>query len=361
MEDPRRRRCLIVAEAGTGHGGDLERGRDLVDAAVEAGADCVKFQLVFADEILHPNTGRVSLPGGSIDLYGEFVSLEQPPEFYAALKAHTESHNVLFLCSPFGLRSARILRDMGCRALKIASPELNHLPLLREVGAYDMRLIVSTGVATLADIEEALGLLHGREVTLLHCVTAYPAPERDFNLRVIPRLAGIFGVPVGLSDHSLEPEPVPALAVSLGATVVEKHLTLSRGAGGLDDPVALEPMAFARMVRSIRDAEASRDSVDRLKSDYGDRRVEAILGDGVKRLAGAEAQNYATTRRSIHARDDLREGDLLCEDRLAVLRTEKNLRPGLHPRYLPTVLGRRVTRHVEAGQGIRWDDLLTPG
>jgi N-acetylneuraminate synthase len=351
--------CLVVAEAGTAHAGDLARGRDLVDAAVEAGADCVKFQLVLADEILHPRTGLVALPGGAVDLYREFTRLESPPEFYAALKAHTESRNALFLCSPFGLRSARILRDMGCRALKIASPELDHLPLLGEVRSYGLPLIVSTGVSTLADIEEALSVLGRDNLTLLHCVTSYPAPEEDSNLRLLPALANIFGTPVGLSDHSLEPEPVPALAVSLGATVVEKHITLSRSGSGLDDPVALEPEGFAAMVRSIRAVEAAGGSIEALGLDTA--RLAGIMGDGVKRLSPSEAENYATTRRSIHARGDLREGEILSQDRLAVLRTEKNLRPGLHPRYLPIILGRRLARAVEAGQGIVWDDLLARG
>jgi sialic acid synthase SpsE len=351
--------CLIVAEMGTGHGGDLQRAFEMIDAASEAGADCAKLQLVFADEILHPLTGRIDLPGGSVALYERFKELERDESFYRELKNYTESRGLLFLCTPFGQRSARMLRSIGCRALKIASPELNHLPLLREVASYGVPLILSTGVSYLADIEKAVGIT-GRNVTLLHCITQYPAPEEEYNLKLIPNLSAIFGLPVGVSDHSLDPRLVPAMSVGLGARIVEKHFTLSSEGGGLDDPIALTPSGFSTMVEAVRKAEgmSTHQTIDWLSDEYGNKRVEKVLGTGRKELALGERAAYGRSNRSIHAVDTIHEGQLITRDRVALLRSERNLRPGLTPEFLDVVLGKRARRTVPAGQGIVWDDLL---
>jgi sialic acid synthase SpsE len=250
--------CLVIAELGTSHQGDLGRARALIDEAVGAGAECIKFQLVHAVEILHPRSGLVPLPTGDIALYDQFRALERGIDFYAALKHYTEDAGALFLCSPFGIRSARELRELGCSALKIASPELNHFPLLREVAGYGVPLFLSSGVSLLGDIEHALAITGTDRVVLLHCITSYPAPEEQYNVAVLESLRRVFGVQVGLSDHSLDPVLVPVLAVLHGACCVEKHFTLSRGHGGLDDPIALEPSDFRRMVGAIRRAENER-------------------------------------------------------------------------------------------------------
>jgi sialic acid synthase SpsE len=364
---------LVIAEIGTGHGGEAVRAAELVAAAAESGADCAKFQCVFADEILHPRTGSVPLPGGSIRLYDRFKSLELDASFYAEAKAEVERRGMIFLCTPFGLESARLLRALGVELMKIASPELNHLPLLDELASYGLPTILSSGVSTLADIERALArflpasppgrpaapLDEIRGIALLHCVTAYPAPEADYNLRVLSGLSSLFGVPVGVSDHSLDPVLVPALATAVGGVIVEKHICLSRDQGGLDDPIALPPGDFAAMVRAIREAQrrGPEETVSALRSDYGAQRVEAALGDGVKRLAPSEAANYSRTKRSIHARLRIAVGETFTNDNLALFRTEKVLRPGLPPDLLPLVLGRRARREVPSGEGVVWEDV----
>lgn len=275
--------ALIVAELGTGHGGELDRAFEMIDAAADAGADCAKFQLVIADEILHPLTGAVDLPGGSISLYERFKELERDGGFYRKIKDYTESRDLHFLCSPFGIHSARILHSLGCEAIKIASPELNHLPLIKEVSSYKLPLILSTGVSTLSDIERAVGVAGGM-ITLLHCITQYPAPEEEYNLRLIPNLSAIFGVSVGVSDHSLDSVLVPAASVGLGARIVEKHFTLSHDSGGLDDPIALTPSAFSEMVSAVRRAEqmSLRQVNEWLVGQFGKERVEKVLGSGKK-------------------------------------------------------------------------------
>lgn len=351
--------CLVVAELGTGHLGSLERARELVDAAARSGADCAKFQLVYADEILHPRSGLVDLPTGRVELYRQFRELERSLSFYAGLKEHAESRGLLFLCTPFGLRSARELRSLGVAALKIASPELNHFPLLEEAAGYGLPLLLSTGVSTLGDIERALAVTGKERVVLLHCITAYPAPEDEYNVGLLANLRAVLGVEVGLSDHSLDPVLVPALAVLHGALVVEKHFALSRDGSGLDDPIALEPASFARMVRAVRDAEAAgpADTLHRLESEYGAERVRRVIGSGVKDLAPSERANYRRTNRSIHAVSDIGAGSVITADAVAVLRTEKVLRPGLGPEFLPVVTGRRASRDIPAGEGITWEDL----
>jgi len=351
--------CLVVAEAGSAHGGDLTRGLELVQAAVEAGAGAVKFQIIFADEIVHPRTGTIRLPGGEVPIYERFRGLERGEEFFARLKEATERRGALFLASVFGPRSLELLRRLGALAVKIASPELNHLPLLDRVAASGLPVILSTGVSTLGDIERALARCPGS--ALLHCVTAYPAPEEEYNLRLIPSLRAVFGVPVGVSDHSLDPLLVPGAAAALGACLLEKHLTLQRAGGGLDDPIALEPRAFAAMVRGLREQEAlgAEEALERLAGEFGRDRVAQVLGDGVKRLAAAEAGFYATTRRSLHALRDVEKGVRLRPEDICIVRSERNLRPGLEPEHFAAVCGSLARRRIPAGEGIRWEDLLS--
>jgi sialic acid synthase SpsE len=354
-------RVYIIAEIGTGHGGNIERARELVDAAAESGADCAKFQIVYADEILHPDTGFVTLPGGPVRLYDRFLELEVAPAFYAEISAYCASRDIDFLCTPFGLKSARELKALRPKRVKIASPELNHLPLLRETASWDIPMILSTGVSTLADIERALAATESApHRTLLHCVTSYPAPEEDYNLSVLESLARVFGVGVGVSDHSLDPVLVPVLAVACGGRMVEKHITISKTDGGLDDPVALTGALFAEMVTAIRRAESmiKDEIIADLSARYGSERVRAILGSGVKSLATSERANYTRTNRSIHAIRSLCKGEVITDGDVALLRTEKVLSPGLAPEFLEHVIGARLARDVKNGEGISWDDVI---
>jgi sialic acid synthase SpsE len=364
-------KVLIIAELGTSHGSDLGKAKELADAAAEAGADCVKFQMVYADEILHPNTGEVALPGGNIRLYDRFQQLEADPDFFARMKAHVEALGLVFLCTPFGPRSAGELRALGPELVKIASPELNYTALLREIASWNLPVLLSSGVSKLGDIETALEILRaspalggpggaeGEKTCLLHCVTAYPAPETDYNLRLLPGLASIFGLPVGLSDHSLDPELVPALGVSQGAAVIEKHFCLSREDPGLDDPIALPPPLFAHMVRAVRRASAAgpEETLAAYSRDRGAARVEAVLGRGIKALAPSEAANYTRTNRSLHALREIRAGETIKSGDFAALRTEKNLRPGLPPSWEDKIPGRTARRDIPAGEGIGFEDL----
>ena len=395
-----RKNPLIIAELGTSHNGDITRAKLMIDAASDCGADCVKLQMVFADEILHPNTGEVPLPGGKIRLYDKFKALELEENFYIELKNYIESKGLLFLCTPFGLKSAKILHEMAVKMIKIASPELNFTSLLEEIAKWGIPTLLSTGVSTLNDIETAVNIIkeeftlrhkdtknaeeeEGRlnsvcsspsfplgdlgalardsspNLCLLHCVTSYPAPETDYNLRVLPFLASKFGVSAGVSDHSKDPVLVPALAVSMGAAAIEKHFCLSRNDPGLDDPIALEPQEFSKMVKAVRLAakEGSDETIQKLSSERGSALIEQILGNGIKELAPSEKENYSRTNRSIHALRDIQKGETLKKCDYAVLRTEKILRPGLEPYWENQIEGKIAKNFIPSGEGIRMEDI----
>ncbi len=356
----------IVAEIGTAHGGDLDKARDLIAAAANAGADTAKFQWVIADEILHPATGEVELPGGSIPLYERFRELERDSRFYAALRDYCRELDIEFLCTAFGSRSATGLIELGVRRFKVASPELNHLPLLHQLDRRKHRVVLSTGVSLLADIERSVACFAKAELTLLHCITAYPAPEREYNLSVIGGLSSVFGVPVGVSDHSLDPVLVPTMATILGARLIEKHIRPSHSADGLDDPIALSPREFARMcarVHTSSDRLATGSSsvdaeIETLKSEFGRERVKEVLGNGVKRLAASEVKNYGRSNRSLHALVHLTAGTAISRENTALLRTEHFLRPGMPPHQAEQMYGAVLIRDVPAGEGVTCEDLV---
>jgi len=382
---------LIIAELGTSHNGEIKKAREMINAAKASGASCVKFQMVYADEILHPNTGIVPLPGGQIRLYDRFKALELEADFYLEIKEYTESMGLLFLCTPFGKKSASILHKMNPKLVKIASPELNFTSLLEEIAGWELQgtsvpTLLSSGVSKLADIERAIEILRNKEFTtdqhepiqtegekqntvscdflfknicLLHCVTSYPAPETDYNLRLIPNLASIFGVSAGVSDHSADPVLIPALSVAMGASVIEKHFCLSRNDPGLDDPIALEPQDFSKMVAAVKQAASlsPEETISRYIDEKGEPYIEAVLGDGVKKLAPSEEANYRLTNRSIHALRDIEKGEVLKRSDYDVLRTEKVLRPGLEPIWEGKIDGRVIKNFIPSGEGIRFDDL----
>ncbi|WP_407396902.1 N-acetylneuraminate synthase family protein [Treponema sp.] len=367
----------IIAEIGTAHSGDLTKAFELIDASKEAGADCVKFQWVYADEILHPDTGFVDLPNGRTRLYDNFKTLECNQEFYAKCMEYARKKNILFACSPFGLKSLRELAELKPDAIKIASPEVNHYPMLNACSEFygKIPLILSSGVSKLGDIEKAIDILECTEkkecapmkmpvLTLLHCLTFYPAPEDEYNVRCVNTLGKIFGVPTGISDHSMDPVLVPVLSVAMGGTMIEKHITLSRKDSGLDDPVALEPEMFKLMVHSVHQAEAvlrhsgENEIYRQLEYEYPREKLESILGTGVKKLAPAEKSNYGRTNRSLHYMRSMKKGEKIGTADISVLRTEKILTPGIGPEFLELVTGAVLTKDVENGAGVRLEDFI---
>lgn len=361
---------FVIAEIGTAHGGSFEEAQKLIEASAAAGADCVKFQIVYADEILHPDTGFVVLPGGNIRLYDRFKQLEVTKNFFFKCKDYCKSCGVGFCASPFGLQSLDELIAMEPFAIKIASPELNHLPLIARAAskAGDIPIILSSGVSKLKDIEKALETIEENKadaslanVALLHCVTSYPAPESDYNLNLLEPMSRIFGVDMGISDHSLDPVLVPVLATACGASVIEKHICLSKEGSGLDDPVALPPEDFKKMVETVRQAENStkEDVISALNRFYGEEKVLAVLGNGIKKLAPSEKANYTRTNRSIHFMRDMNAGEKITPNDIAILRTEKVLTPGLEPSFWSDVNGAILTKDAKSGEGVTFAHLIS--
>ena len=368
---------LIIAEIGTSHEGSLEKAKKLVDAAAWAGADAIKFQWVYADEILHPKTGFVALPTGNIPLYERFRQLECPPDFYRQMIDYVHSKGCKFCCSPFGLRSLKELLSLKPDILKVASPELNHYPMLKAIAQYrkeqsergenPVPVVLSSGVSKLEDIQKAIDIVGKDGVSLLHCITSYPAPEDEYNLKVITSLAGLFGIECGVSDHSLDPVLVPVLSIACGGKLIEKHITLSRQTMGLDDPVALEPEQFALMEHTVHQTEATfrhygaevgmQRTIEQLSEQFGHDKVMAVLGDGVKKLAPAEEANYGRTNRSLHFMRAMKAGEVIGKNDVAVLRTEKVLSPGISPEFLDEVIGKTLACDVEDGAGVLIESL----
>ncbi len=368
----------IIAEIGTSHEGSFEKAIELVEAAADSGAVTIKFQWVYADEILHPKTGYVKLPTGNIPLYERFKQLECPVSFYKDIMDYVHSKGCKFCCSPFGLRSLRELLELNPDFVKIASPELNHYKMLEALrgwrqaqksrGETMVPVILSSGVSTLADIDKAVRIVGREGVSLLHCITSYPAPEDQYNIRLVSTLHSILGIETGLSDHSLDPVLVPVLSTACGGTIIEKHFTLSRQTSGLDDPVALEPEQFALMVHTVHQTEATfrhygethgmERTIEQLAEQFGRQRVTTVLGDGVKRLAAAEEANYGRTNRSLHFMRAMKKGETTGESDIAILRTEKILTPGISPEYYDLLIGKKISRDVEDGAGVQLEDFI---
>ena len=317
--------CFIIAEAGVNHNGDLELAHRLVDVAVEAGADAVKFQTFKAERMISRGAPKANYQvetTGAVESQFDMVkALELPPDAFAQLKARCQERNILFLSTPFDHESADLLARLDVAAFKMASGEITNLPFLEHVARYGKPMIVSTGMASIGEVETGVHTIQGtgnRDIALLHCVSNYPADPADVNLNAMHTMARAFGFPVGYSDHTLGLE-VPLAAVALGACVVEKHFTLDKTLSGPDHRASLEPQELASMVRGIR-------------------KVEASLGHGRKEPAASEANTAAVARKSLVAARNLAAGTVLTEELLTVKRPGTGLPPSMGP-YL---LGLRV-------------------
>lgn len=355
--------CFVIAEAGSNHDGKLKQALELIDAAADAGADAVKFQLFSASGLYPANCGVVETPAGAQDFFALLRTLEMPVGWLPRLAEYATARGILLLCSAFDEAATDAVAAVGLPAFKIASPELPHLPLLRHTAQYGRPVILSTGMSTLGEVEEAVQTLRnaGAEgVALFHCVTAYPAPPEDCNLDAIALLSLSFGVPAGLSDHTLDPVAAPLVAVALGSALVEKHYTLSRSLSGPDHAFAVEPGELRTLVDELRALEQipADDRLEAVEARLGEERVCTLRGQARKAVTPSEAALASHDRRSLHATADIAAGDRLGAQNVAILRGERNLRPGLHPRYWSVLEGVRAARNVEYGQGVTWEDVL---
>ncbi|MBI4617129.1 MAG: N-acetylneuraminate synthase family protein [Planctomycetes bacterium] len=327
---------LVIAEAGVNHDGDTGQADRLVEAAQIAGADAVKFQIFRADSLVVRGAPKAGYQArdDSADQYEMLRRLELPPEEFRELARSAEERGLLFLASVFDKESLEVLVRFGAKAVKLGSGELTNHPLVGAAARTGLPLLLSTGASDLAEVRAAVRTFRdggGRELVLLHCLSAYPAPVEDANLLAIGTLAAEFGIPVGYSDHTRGPA-CAAAAVALGACVIEKHLTLDRDLPGPDHAASSEPEEFYEMVRAVRT-------------------VECALGDGVKRPRPCEEDVRRVARRSVVARRRLTTGEPVEQDALAILRPGT----GIPPADLPRVIGKRPRRDVEAGTALSWE------
>ncbi|MRD47723.1 N-acetylneuraminate synthase [Caenimonas koreensis DSM 17982] len=333
------RHVFVIAEAGVNHNGDLGMAMQLCEEALDAGADAVKFQTFRAEDLVVPGAPTAQYQErqtGSTDQFAMLRSLELSRSQHQKLKAHCDKIGIEFFSTPFSVDAVDMLVDLGVKRLKMSSGELTHRALVEHAAKQRMPLIISTGMATMDEIHEALQWIRGARgdlegVTVLHCTSAYPAPDESLNLEAIRTMARDLGVQVGYSDHSLGIEASIA-AVCVGATLIEKHLTLDSALPGPDHSASLEPGEFKRMVDGIR-------------------RVSAMLGDGVKVPTAQERDTARVARRSVAAAVDIAAGTKVTEAMLMCRRPAT----GIAPRELPLLVGHVAREPIAKNSVLQWD------
>jgi N-acetylneuraminate synthase len=333
-------KVFIIAEAGVNHNGSLDLALQLVDAAKASGADAVKFQTFRADQLAtrsaHKAAYQERTTAESETQFEMLQRLELDTDAHRRILKHCGESGIQFLSSPFDIQSIDLLDLLDVSLYKVPSGEITNFPFLRRLAQKRRPIILSTGMSTLGEVEEAVQVLGDagtRQLTLLHCVTEYPAPYGEVNLRAMQTLKLAFGLPVGYSDHTPGIE-ISIAATALGAEVIEKHFTLDRSLPGPDHAASLEPDELKEMVTAIRN-------------------VEAALGSGIKAPAPCEVPNISVARKSIVAAKPLPAGHKLCEEDLEIKRPGD----GLASKFIPALLGRTLRASVDRDAVIRWDHL----
>ncbi|MBV6645167.1 MAG: N-acetylneuraminate synthase [Cyclobacteriaceae bacterium] len=336
----------IIAEAGVNHNGNAKIAKQLVDAAVDAGANFIKFQTFRAESLVTRQTSVA-------DYQKKHLQCEVDQSQYTMLKRleldinnHREiiryciERGIGFLSTPFDIESIDLLENLGISMFKVPSGEVTNLPYLERVASMDKPVILSTGMCLMEEVEMALEILTSasldkKDITILHCNTEYPTPYQDVNLGAMVTIQRHLGVKVGYSDHTLGIE-IPIAAVALGAVVIEKHITLDRNMNGPDHASSLEPLEFKQMVQSVRN-------------------IEVALGDGVKRPSPSESANILFARKSIHILKGMRKGQQIKRNDLIMKRPGD----GISPMKLYQVVGKRVKKDLVADHKLGWGDLIS--
>ena len=330
---------LIIAEAGVNHNGDMQLARQLIDVAADAGADMVKFQTFNAKRLATKQAPKARYQNKTTDQsesqHAMLKKLELTLDMHKELIAYCKERNIEFFSTGFDTQSLDLLVSLGIEQFKIPSGEITNLPYLRHIGVMGRPLILSTGMATLGEIEDAIDVLEKAgtdrsNITVLHCNTEYPTPMEDVNLLAMCSIRDAFGVQVGYSDHTAGIE-VPVAAVALGATVIEKHITLDKTMPGPDHKASLEPDEFEVMVSAIRN-------------------IEQALGDGTKRPSLSESKNKVVARKSIIAETAIRSGEVFTTDNLSIKRPGS----GISPMRWDELMGKKASRDYQPDELIEW-------
>ncbi|PHM17948.1 MAG: N-acetylneuraminate synthase [Sulfuricurvum sp. PD_MW2] len=317
---------FIIAEAGVNHNGSLEIAKELIDVAVQSGADAVKFQTFKADKLVSKTAQKASYQKQTTDAdesqYAMIKKLELDEKAHHELIEYCAQENILFLSTPFDHESIDLLANLGMEIFKIPSGEITNLPYLRHIGSLKKEVILSTGMATLDEIDQALRVLTSagtakEHLIVLHATTEYPCPMEEVNLRAMQTIRDTFGIRVGYSDHTRGIE-VPIAAAAMGASVIEKHFTLNREMEGPDHKASLEPNELISMVHAIRN-------------------IEKALGDGIKRPSPSELKNIPIARKSIVASRTITKGERLSEENITIKRPGNGISPMRYDEIIGTV------------------------
>ena len=337
--------CLIIAEAGVNHNGDLQKALDLIDAAAAARVDYVKFQTFKAETIVNPSAQKAdyqikNTSGESNTQFEMLKKLEMGLDWYEVLIQRCQERGVKFLSTGFDFESIDFLDSLEIPFYKIPSGEITNKPYLQHIAQKEKDIILSTGMSTIGEIEAAIDVIKAEGITrdcitVLHCNTEYPTPMKDVNLLAMNQIARELGVKVGYSDHTLGIE-VPIAAVALGACVIEKHFTLDRSLPGPDHAASLEPDELKAMVSAIRNIE------------------EAIGGSGIKEPSESEKKNISVARKSLHTLKELKAGVTLSKDDLIALRPGS----GISPMLINEVLGKVLNKDLPAHYLLKHEDLI---
>jgi pseudaminic acid synthase len=332
---------FIIAEMSANHRQEFDEAVRIIRAAKKAGADAVKLQTYTPDTLTMDSDSEHFRIKGTLwegeTLYSLYKRAYMPWEWHPKLKEVAEEEGIILFSTPFDRTAVDFLEEMNVPAYKVASFELVDIPLIEYIAGKGKPLIMSTGMATLEEIKEAVNAARAagsKEIALLKCTSAYPAPPEEMNLRTIPDLAETFGVVSGLSDHTTG-IAVPVAAVSLGASIIEKHFTLSRAKGGPDSAFSLEPDEFGAMVEAVRVAEKALGAVH-----YG---------------LTKEEEKSRVFRRSLFVVKDMKAGDIFTEDNV------RSIRPGhgLPPKHLKSIIGKKASKNIKGGTPLGWEMILT--
>jgi len=332
--------CFIVAEAGVNHNGKIRLAKQLIDAAKDAGADAVKFQSFKAENVVTRKAPKAKYQKETTDTkesqYEMIKKLELSAGDFEELALHAQNKGIIFLSTPFDKGGVDLLDGLGVPAFKIASGEITNFPLIRYIAKKGKPVILSTGMAILGEINEALQVIQSegiKGIVLLHCVSTYPAKVEDVNLKAMETLRCKFKLPVGLSDHTLGIN-IPIAAAALGACMIEKHFTLDKSLPGPDHQASLEPEELKQMIKAVR-------------------AVEKAIGDGNKIPTEEERQIQKVARRSIVAGVDIPQGAIITEEMLAIKRPGT----GIEPKYMNKVIGAVARCRIEQDEPLTMNKL----
>lgn len=338
------KKVLIIAEAGVNHNGSIEIAKQLIDVAVEAGVDYVKFQTFKVDKLVSINAKKAEYQKMNISddksdsQYDMLKKLELSVEDHYELINYCKQKNIRFLSTAFDLESVNLLNELGIDLFKIPSGEITNLPYLKKIGALNKKVIVSTGMCVMDEISEAIKVLVEagtlkEDISVLHCTTDYPTAMEDVNLNAMLSIQKQLHLPVGYSDHTLGIE-VPVAAVAMGATIIEKHFTLDKTLPGPDHKASLEPNELIAMVKAIRN-------------------IEVALGKFEKKPTENESKNILIARKSIHLSKKLTKGSILQESDLIMKRPGD----GISPMLIDQVIGKSVNTDFDVEHKLSWENI----